>query len=146
MKKHNKFALLILLGGLLGGCESNYHAFDGKSGYKFTSLSSDQFVIQFYGNQSSSQRDVEVMWHHKARELCKGGAYQHQITASKAQRTGIEAIRNTGFVPKERSHFILAGEVSCLAPSLAIKLNQESELLSDENLASNQLVGGSAAN
>lgn len=145
MKKHNKFTLLLLLSGVLAGCDSTYHAFDGESGYKFEALNGDSFAVQYYGNRLNSQKDVEVMWHHKARELCKGGAYQHHIISNQPLMTGKQVVMNAGLIPKGESHFLVDGEVSCLAPSLAIKLNQESEILSDKNLATHQLIGGSSS-
>lgn len=140
MRKHGKLTLLLLAGAVLSGCGSNYHAFDGKSGYKSSSLSSDRFAIQYYGNRNSSMKDVEVMWHHKARELCKGGAYQHRFLTQKARLTGNKLAMGGGFIPKGESHFLIDGEAECLAPSYARKLNEEKERLLSEDLTADQLI------
>lgn len=146
MCKQIKLTTLFIFGAFITGCNSSYHEFNGKSGYKFETLNSDQFAVQYYGNAHSSMKDVETMWHHKARELCKGGAYHHKITTKRPLLKGNKIVMDGSLIPKPAAHYFVDGEISCIAPSLAIKLNQEKGNSLGEDFTSNQLISRSATN
>jgi hypothetical protein len=136
---------VLLLGGILAltsGCDSSYHSYDGRSGFKFEPLSIDTYVLEYQGNTQSTKQDVEVMWHHAAREICRGAGYQHVLTDIETQKDSI----GTGneLVPKPTTRHRLEGEITCLAPNIAVK-RQEGKLFSD-HLTTNDLISRSTTN
>jgi len=124
----NKGILLILGSCLLNGCDSSYHLFDGLSGYKFATITPDRFSIQYYGNEKSSLSDVNAMWHHKARELCKGGAYEHNLLPVEQRENTDKQGIDASFLPKD-NNYLLKGEVTCLAPTYTAKTQPEHNAL-----------------
>ncbi|WP_067863380.1 hypothetical protein [Neptuniibacter marinus] len=141
MLNFKKGVVLILGSYLLNGCDSNYHLFDGLSGYKFSPLTSTSFSVQYYGNEKSSLKDVTAMWHHKARELCKGGAYTHKLLPPTQQDSSNKSL-DSSFLPKDDNYYLLEGTINCLAPN---HTKDQNRLLS-EHLPANQLVGGRTTN
>ncbi|MGB0204662.1 MAG: hypothetical protein ACPF9K_06390 [Neptuniibacter sp.] len=132
----------LLLGGILAvtaGCDSSYHSYDGNSGFKFEPLSIDTYVLEYQGTSKNSKQDVEVMWHHAAREICRGAGYQHAITGTETQKDSIET--GNELIPKTTTRFRLEGEITCLAPNIALK-RQEGKLFSD-HLTTDNLISRS---
>ncbi|MGH1460408.1 MAG: hypothetical protein ACRBB6_00060 [Neptuniibacter sp.] len=121
-----KFFNLLLLGGILSitsGCDSSYHSYNGNTGFNFQPLSTDSYSLQYYGANNNSIQDVEVMWHHAAREICRGAGYQHTFTAADA----VKEHSNLGneLIPKAPTRYALQGKITCLAPNIALKRTQE---------------------
>lgn len=145
MERYLKVSSLLLGGLLLSGCDSSYHAFDGKSGFSFTPISSDEYSVEYIGDKRSSQQDVETMWHHTARELCRGGAYQHQIFSRTSEKKAVTQYGGGNILP-ESTTFQVKGDILCLAPNLANKGVIKDEVLLGKHFPSNQLESGSATN
>lgn len=117
-----KLFTILLLGGILAvtsGCDSSYRSYDGSSGFKFKPLSIDSYVLEYQGASRSSKQDVETMWHHAAREICRGAGYQHVLTAMEAQKG--YGVTGNELIPKTTTRYRLTGEITCLAPNIALK-------------------------
>ncbi len=145
MHSRNKALSLLFAGCLLSGCDSNYHAFDGQSGYQFEVVSNDQYKLAYIGHPLSNMKDVEVMWHHTARELCRGGAYQHLYQQKKVQTETATIAYENSLVPKQATHYQLSGELTCLAPTYGVKQGG-AEVLAGSDLTTDELVSGRTAN
>ncbi|MCP4596936.1 hypothetical protein [Neptuniibacter sp.] len=125
-------SLILLFSTALNGCDSSYHAFDGNSGYRSNMITPDNFSLQYTGNQFDTKQDVETMWHHRARELCRGAAYQaDHLTVTKVKNPG--SLQSGETLPQAISHYYLSGEVLCLAPNLARKRKETNT--NDESVA-----------
>lgn len=134
---------MLLLGGLaiaLTGCDSSYHSFDGNAGFTFKPISIDQYEIEYVGHATDNQKDVEMMWHHAAREVCRGSGYQHRIGQMNTELTEIAG--GNELVPRTKIRYSLQGEVICLAPNIAAKRDQPD--LTAKHLAADNLERGSA--
>jgi len=141
MKRLRSLSLLLLGGALLTGCDSSYHAFDGQSGFSFAPLSDDQYQLEYRGDRKSSAQDVETMWHHAARELCRSGLYQHAIYTRSSKR----ADSNGGnIVPDMIKTHQVKGEVFCLAPNFSQKVIKGDDTLLGKNLAADHFKSRSA--
>ncbi|WP_415896615.1 hypothetical protein [Neptuniibacter sp. QD57_21] len=146
MQRHLKLSSLLLGGLLLSGCDSSYHAFDGKSGFSFTPINSDEYSVEYIGDKKSSQKDVETMWHHAARELCRGGAYQHQIFSRTSEKQALKQYGGGNILPPESTTYQVKGDILCLAPNLANKAVIKDRVLLGKHFSSDQLESGSATN
>ncbi|MGI1668785.1 MAG: hypothetical protein K6L74_00520 [Neptuniibacter sp.] len=139
--KSNKLFNILLLGGILSvtsGCDSSYHLHDGHSGFIFEPLSTDTFVLQYHGTDRNSAEDVEVMWHHAAREICRGAGYQHHFTDHESEQGG--SLKGNELIPQTSVRYKLAGEITCLTPNIALK-REQGQLFSD-HLTTNNLISG----
>ncbi len=131
----------LLLGGILAvitGCDSSYHSYNGHSGFKFEPLSIDSFVLKYYGTKRNSAEDVEIMWHHAAREICRGSGYQHIYTDIDSVQGRLP--QGNELLPQSAIRHTLEGEITCLAPNIALK-RQQGRLLSDHLPADNLISG-----
>ncbi|MDO6513024.1 hypothetical protein [Neptuniibacter sp. 2_MG-2023] len=146
MFRFKKGVLLIVGSCLLNGCDSNYHLFDGLSGYKFATINPSRFTIQYYGNEESSLNDVTTMWHHKARELCKGAAYKHAFLTPTKRKNINTSNLNSNFLPKDDNYYLLEGEVNCLAPNYAEQTASKENSLLSKHLTTDQFISGRATN
>lgn len=139
--KHSKLFNALLLGGIVvavSGCDSSYRSYDGNTGFKFTPVSIDHYILEYHGAPKNSKQDVETMWHHAAREICRGAGYQHRISQIE-QHKGSASMGNE-LIPKEESRYKLQGEVTCIAPNIAQK--RRTNLLLGDYLTTNDFVSG----
>ncbi|WP_286237468.1 hypothetical protein [Neptuniibacter halophilus] len=109
-------ALLGLSSLLLAGCDSSYHPYNGQSGFSFEPEGTAQYTLHYQGLATSRAEDLNVMWHHTARELCRGGAYHHSLHPLQDAK--------------------LSGRLHCLTPGLGLNRQVQE---SDQLLAEHQL-------
>ena len=106
---------------LLTACDSQFHPYDGQSGYQLTPLGQEQYRLEYVGKPANSAKDVEMMWHHAARERCRGGSYEHQLRLE--QKPLGQSSLNLGntLIPAEGTYMHASGHLHCLAPNYALK-------------------------
>lgn len=134
-----KQSLALLLGSLLlSGCDSSYHAFDGQSGFKFQVLEKDRYALQYFGSDKNTVQDVEQMWHHTAREVCRSGTYLHQLNSHRVGNIKGSGMKGGNIIPKSAERHIVTGIVLCGTPNFANKMDGNKGLLLGEDLSANE--------
>jgi len=80
MNKHNtKFAVYIVILGLLGGCATQYKKktiWDGL-GYTDEKISDGVYKVTYLVNALTPPGDALKFWHQRAKELCGNSDYEH---------------------------------------------------------------------
>ena len=126
---------------MLGGCDSSYHAYDGRSGFSIQAVKPQAFHINYYGNTANTQQDVLTMWHHAAREQCKGGTYAHEITNMEPLSNAKLIWREGTIIPKNNAGHLIQGEVQCLIGDLG-SLAHYAKKSVNSDLSANHFVSG----
>lgn len=110
---------IVLSSLLLAGCDNSYHTFDGKTGYQVSTIGTEKYKIAFYGHPHHSVKDIQQLWQHAAREVCRG-SYSLQAL-EKGEITSQASEMHQGTVIPSSGRLYLKGTVNCLAGSLAGK-------------------------
>lgn len=121
MTKSLLLAGLLASATLLSGCDSQFHPYDGHSGYQINPLGAEQYHLNYIGKPVNSERDVRMMWHHAARERCRGGSYQHQLTIEQKTLDKTSLHLGNTLIPKGEHYIYARGHLHCLAPGYALK-------------------------
>ena len=140
--KHKLLHIMLLSCAALAGCDSSFHRFDGTSGYTVKAKANDLYQIEYTGRVTDSLKDIEMMWHHAARETCHGGSYQHRLDQPYSL-TNQQPEFGNALLPKEKVQTLLKGDVYCLAPNFAAK---QMSGLSMEHFTANEFIGGRTTN
>lgn len=123
---------------LLTGCDSSYHAFDGKSGFEFQPLPQHRYELTYHGSAKDDPDRVKVMWQHTAREICRGSAYLYENTLSSQPIDELETELNAFGKTQHTVH----GRLACLTPNYANRAHDNS--LFSEHFATNEFKSGRA--
>lgn len=67
-----QIVLGVLLLGLVG-CATGYQSYTWSGGYKDTEIAKDHYLVEYYGNGTTSAATVAMFWEQRANELCPSG-------------------------------------------------------------------------
>lgn len=68
-----KFLALITGCILLSGCATGYQAYTWSGGYKDKALGKNHYLVEYYGNGTTSIEMLNMFWNTRAVELCPNG-------------------------------------------------------------------------
>jgi hypothetical protein len=64
---------VILLCACLSACATGYQKYSLTGGYKDKDLGDGKYLVEYYGNGTTSEETVEEYWSQRASELCPSG-------------------------------------------------------------------------
>ena len=101
----------------------------------------DAGKLNYYGDTTNTQRDVLTLWHHAARERCRGGAYTHEMMSMKQQNNTKPIWREGTLIPENNAGYIAQGEARCLIGDLG-NLAHLAKGSANSDLSANHFVSG----
>tara|TARA_B100001063_G_scaffold224919_1_gene233329 strand:+ start:60 stop:380 length:321 start_codon:yes stop_codon:yes gene_type:complete len=73
MESSMRISALVILVSLVAGCATGYQAHTWSGGYKDSQLGENHYLVEYYGNGTTSPETVDLYWKKRAEELCASG-------------------------------------------------------------------------
>lgn len=58
---------------LITGCATGYQKYSWAGGYKDKSVGDNKYLVEYYGNGTTSPQTVDEFWNKRASEVCPNG-------------------------------------------------------------------------
>ena len=69
--KYYTFLAVIL--SFVSGCATGYQKYTWSGGYKDKLVGENEYLVEYYGNGTTSPQTVESFWNQRASEICPNG-------------------------------------------------------------------------
>lgn len=68
-----KYLSLVLISFVLSGCATPYQAHTWSGGYKDKKVGENHYLVEYYGNGTTSVTMLKEFWNRRATEVCPNG-------------------------------------------------------------------------